>query len=161
MARPGRKGHSPLADTGGHVERFEEQRTADAPIDTCWQVLIDPSEAPRWVPFISSASAEGEPGEGRRLRVRASLLGVSAEAEQVVDVWEPPTNYGWTGSKPFPTRLRVELAQAGDAATRIRAAVETDPFGFVPIARTIVRRTVRREFAKSADALVELVEHRA
>ncbi len=143
------------------MERYEEERTADAPLDLCWQVLTDPDEAPAWVPFVSSASAEGEPGEGRHLYVRASLLGISAEAEQVVDVWEPPNIYGWTGSRPFPTQLRVELDASGPATTRILAAVETDPFGFVPLARGLVHRTVRRQFARSADALVDLLEQRA
>jgi hypothetical protein len=143
------------------VERFEEQRTAGAPIDTCWQVLTDPAEAPAWASFVSSAWAEGEPGEGRHLHVRASLLGVRAHAEQVVDLWEPPHAYGWSGSRPFPTRLRVELDAAGAATTRIRATVETDPFGFVPFARNIVHRAVRRQFARSADGLVELAERRA
>jgi carbon monoxide dehydrogenase subunit G len=143
------------------VERFEEQRTASAPIETCWQVLTDPAEASAWVPFVSSATAEGEPGEGRQLYVRASLLGVSAEAEQVVDVWEPPFVYGWSGSHPFPAQLRVELEATGRDTTRIRAAVEADPFGFVPFARGLVHRTVRRQFAKSADNLVDLAEQRA
>lgn len=143
------------------MERYEEQRTASAPIDTCWQVLTDPDEAATWVPFVSSASADGQPGSGRHLYVRASLLGVSAEAEQVVDLWEPPHAYGWTGSRPFPTRLRVDLEATGEATTHIHAAVETDPFGFVPFARGLVHRTVRRQFARSADALVELAEQRA
>jgi hypothetical protein len=108
------------------VERFEEQRTAGAPIDTCWQVLTDPAEAPAWASFVSSAWAEGEPGEGRHLHVRASLLDAT-----------------------------------GAATTRIRATVETDPFGFVPFARSIVHRAVRRQFARSADGLVELAERRA
>jgi uncharacterized protein YndB with AHSA1/START domain len=142
------------------VDRFEEQRTARAPIETCWDVLTDPAEAPAWVPFVSSASAEGEPGPGRQLFVRASLLGVSAEAEQVVDVWEPPNAYGWTGERPFPTRLRVQLDATARATTESRASVETDPFRFVPLGRSLVERTVRRQFARSADALVDLVERR-
>lgn len=155
------RSHSWSPNPDQDVERYEEQRTASAPIETCWQVLTDPTEAATWVPFVSSASADGEPGEGRHLYVRGSLLGVSAEAEQVVDVWEPPNVYGWSGSHPFPAQLRVELEAMGTSTTRIHAAVETDPFGFLPFARGLVHRTVRRQFAKSADALVDLAERRA
>lgn len=147
-----------VVDNRDGMQRFEEQRTAQAPVETCWQVLTDPDRTASWVPFVSSASAHDEPGEGRRLTVRASLLGVSAQAEPVVDVWQPPADYGWVVDHPFPIRLRVGLEELDTTTTRIRARVETDPFGFVPLARGVVRRTVQRQFARSADALVAEVE---
>lgn len=140
------------------MERFEERRIAHAPIGCCWEVLIDPDRAPQWVPFVSAANVQGPPGVGRRLTVTGSLLGVSMDTFQTVDVWEEPNRYGWCTDRPFPTRLRVWLEPADDAETRITAAIEADPGRLVAIGARVANRTVRRQFARSADRLVTLTE---
>ncbi|MFA9444821.1 SRPBCC family protein [Egicoccus sp. AB-alg6-2] len=142
------------------MERFEERRRADAPIEDCWAVLVAAERAPEWVPFVSTATDDGRNGVGRVQTVTGSLLGISMDVEQVVDVWEPPHRFGWVADRPFTTRLRVELEPVDAATTQITAAIEAD-LGTFPVGRRIAAMTVRRQFARSADALVELVEQRA
>jgi carbon monoxide dehydrogenase subunit G len=140
------------------LERFEERRIARAPIECCWQVLIDPDCAPEWVPFVSDADVKGPPGVGRELTVTGSLLGVSMDTSQTVDIWEEPHHYGWCTDRPFPTRLRVRLTPVDEHATEITAAIEADPGVLVAIGTRLANRTIRKQFARSADRLVTLVE---
>jgi carbon monoxide dehydrogenase subunit G len=140
------------------VERFEERRIARAPIACCWEVLIDPDRAPEWVPFVSEAAVEGPPGVGRRLIVTGSLLGVSMDTSQVVDIWEEPDRYGWCTDRPFPTRLRVALAAIDQHATDITAAIEADVGPLAAIGARLANRTIRKQFGRSADRLVSLTE---
>jgi carbon monoxide dehydrogenase subunit G len=143
------------------MERFEEQRTAQAPIACCWEVLTDPTRAPEWVPFVSDASVQGPPGVGRQLTVTGSLLGISMDTSQTVDTWEAPHRYGWCADEPFPTRLRVRLAEIDETTTDIRAAIEAEPGRFVSVGARLANRTIRRQFARSADRLVALAEELA
>ncbi|MFA9430518.1 SRPBCC family protein [Egicoccus sp. AB-alg2] len=138
------------------MDRFEERRRAEAPIETCWDVLTAAEHAPAWVPFVSAASAHGEPGVGRLLVVTGSVLGFTMDVEQTVDLWEPPHAYGWRAEQPFPTRLRVELAALTPATTHVVASIEAALERF-PVGRRVAKVTVRRQFAKSADNLVALV----
>jgi uncharacterized protein YndB with AHSA1/START domain len=140
------------------VERFEERRTARAPIACCWEVLTDPDRAPEWVPFVSAASAEGPPGVGRQLTVTGSLLGVSMDTAQTVDTWQEPHRYGWCADEPFPTRLRVRLDELDPTTTDITAAIEAEPGRFVSIGSRLANRTIRKQFGRSADRLVALAE---
>jgi carbon monoxide dehydrogenase subunit G len=140
------------------MERFEERRVARAPIACCWEVLTDPDRAPEWVPFVSAASAHGPPGVGRELTVTGSLLGISMDTSQTVDTWDEPERYGWCADDPFPTRLRVRLAEVDASTTDITAAIEAEPGRFVAIGSRLANRTIRKQFARSADRLVELAE---
>lgn len=139
------------------MERFEERRRADAPIERCWEVLVSTELAPKWVPFVSTASDDGTTGVGRRQTVTGSLLGISMDVEQVVDVWDPPQRFGWAADRPFATRLRVDLRAIDATTTEIHATLEVDLERF-PVGKRIASRTVRRQFGKSADGLVALVE---
>jgi carbon monoxide dehydrogenase subunit G len=140
------------------VERFEQRRLTHAPIECCWEVLVDPDRAPEWVPFVSDADVAGPPGVGRKLIVTGSLLGVSMDTSQTVDVWEEPRRYGWCTDRPFPTRLRVSLDVVDDDTTEITAAIEADVGPLAAIGARLAHRTIRRQFARSADRLVALTE---
>jgi carbon monoxide dehydrogenase subunit G len=140
------------------MECFEERRIARAPIACCWEVLIDPDRAPEWVPFVSAADVEGPPGVGRELTVTGSLLGVSMDTSQTVDLWEEPHLYGWCTDRPFPTRLRVSLSPVDEHATEITARIEADPGTLAAIGARLANRTIRKQFARSSDRLVALVE---
>jgi carbon monoxide dehydrogenase subunit G len=140
------------------MERFEQRRRARAPIACCWEVLIDPDRAPQWVPFVSDADVEGPPGVGRKLIVTGSLLGVSMDTSQIVDRWDEPHLYGWCTDRPFPTRLRVSLEAVDEQTTDITAAIEADVGPLAAIGARLANRTIRKQFARSADRLVALTE---
>lgn len=142
------------------MERFEERRRADVPIEHAWDVLVSAEHAPQWVPFVSGATTRGEPGVGRVQVVTGSLLGISMDVEQTVDIWEPPSYFGWVAPDPFLVRLRVDLAEVDVDTTEITAAIEADLDRF-PVGRRIAARTVKRQFRKSADSLVDLLERTA
>lgn len=142
------------------MERFEERRRADAPIGHAWDILVSADHAPDWVPFVSTATTRGEPGIGRVQVVTGSLLGIRMDIEQTVDVWEPPNHFGWTAPDPFLVRLRVDLAEVDATTTDITAVIEADLDRF-PVGRRIAARTVKRQFRKSADSLVDLLERTA
>lgn len=139
------------------MERFEERRRATTPIEHAWDILVSAEHAPQWVPFVSTATARGEPGIGRVQVVTGSLLGISMDIEQTVDVWDPPHHFGWEAPDPFLVRLRVDLAEVDAATTEITAVIEADLARF-PVGKRIAARTVKRQFRKSADALVDLLE---
>jgi uncharacterized protein YndB with AHSA1/START domain len=142
------------------MERFEEQRRTDAPIGQVWDILVSAEHAPEWVPFVSTATTRGEPGIGRVQVVTGSLLGIRMDIEQTVDTWEPPNHFGWTAPDPLPVRLRVKLSEVDAATTDITAVIEADLDRF-PVGRRIAARTVKRQFRRSADALVDLLDRTA
>jgi uncharacterized protein YndB with AHSA1/START domain len=143
------------------VERFEETREAAAPIETCWNVLTDPSRGAEWLTFADEVQADGAPQLGQQLTAKGSLLGIPLHARSEVHRFEPLAAYGWTGQEPFPTSVVIELEAIDEATTRFTTRLEAEPGRFFPVGKRLALRTIRGQFARSADQLIELVEAEA
>jgi uncharacterized protein YndB with AHSA1/START domain len=142
------------------VEQFEERRTVQAGVRTCWEVVTDPSRVPEWLTIATEVDADGDRGAGQVLEGRGGALGVTMALRQTVDLWEPPHRYGWAGDDPIEVRFRCALAPVHPTTTDLHATVEAAVSSSVG-ARVAVRY-LRRQFTRSVDHLAELIEaHRA
>jgi uncharacterized protein YndB with AHSA1/START domain len=143
------------------VERFEETREAAAPVETCWNVLTDPARGAEWLTFANEVRADGAPRLGQQLTATGSLLGVPLHARSEVHRFEPLQVYGWSGEEPFPTSVVIELEAIDDHRTRLTTCLEADPGRFFPVGKRLAMRTIRGQFARSAEQLIELMEAEA
>jgi hypothetical protein len=147
------------AEVGGApVERFTEVRTVVAPVERCFDVLTDADRAHEWLTIARTVWAEGGQGLGRRLHAEGSYLGVSLHVTQTVDVWDPPTRYGWSGDDPIPLRFRFDLDELGPARTRLEAVAVAEIDGLFSMGARLAARSLRRQFARSGDRLKQLME---
>lgn len=141
---------------------FDWTRTVSgATPQQCFDVVADPDLATEWVSMASSVTAEGEPGEGRVLHIRAGLIGVSINLEATVTTWDEPTAYAYGGEKPFHQHMRFTFTPDGDDTT-LRCQVEFDPGRFFKLGTgKVAAKTFGRQFEGDLDRLVELVQRRS
>lgn len=138
------------------MELFEERRTVQAGVHTCWEVVTDPSRVADWLTIATAVAADGDRGSGQVLQARGGALGVTMELHQTVDLWEPPHRYGWSGDDPIEVRFRCALAEVHPTTTDLHATVEAAVSSSV--GARIAVRYLRRQFAHSVDHLTELIE---
>ena len=124
----------------------------------CFDVVTDPTRAESWVSMASSVTAEGGPGEGRVLHIKAGLIGVSITLEATVTTWDEPTVYAYGGEKPFHQHMRFTFTPDGDDTT-LRCQVEFDPGKFFKLGTAkVAARTFSKQFEGDLDRLVALIE---
>jgi uncharacterized protein YndB with AHSA1/START domain len=143
------------------LERFEDTHEAAAPVETCWNVLTDPARGAEWLTFADEVRGDGEPRLGQQLTATGSLLGVPLHARSEVHRFEPLRTYGWTGEQPFPTSVVISLEAIDEGTTRLTTRLEADPGRFFPVGKRLAMRTIRGQFARSAEQLLELMEAEA
>jgi uncharacterized protein YndB with AHSA1/START domain len=143
------------------VERFEQTREAAAPLETCWNVMTDPARGADWLAFADEVRTEGERGVGQTLIARGKLMGMPVDARSEVHRFEPQQAYGWTGSDPFHTSVEIELTPGENGTTHLSTTMEADPGSFFPVGKRMALRTIQKQFDRSAERLVELIEAEA
>lgn len=124
----------------------------------CFDVVTDPTRAREWVSMANDVTAEGGPGEGRVLHIRAGLIGVSIDLEATVTAWEEPTTYAYGGEKPFHQHMGFTFTPDGDDTT-MRCQVEFDPGKFFRFGTAkVAAKTFAKQFEGDLDRLVELIQ---
>lgn len=145
----------------GKMHRFEEERLVRGKTpQQCFDWVADVDNATKWVSSASEVTAEGEPGVGRRIVAKASLLGVSMDAEQEVTVWDEPSRYAYTGDKPFHISFDFHFDAVGDD-TNVRTILEVDPGKFFPVGGFIVARTIKKMAEGDINTLAKKLEAEA
>lgn len=145
----------------GKAHRFEETHTirGKSP-EQCFEYVGDTNNATKWVSSASSVVAEGEPGVGRTIKAKASLLGVSMDAVQTVDVYDPPNRYAYSGTSPFDISFDFQFKAAGDD-TVMTSVLEVDPGKFFPVGGFIVARTIKKMSENDINKLAQLMAEEA
>lgn len=134
---------------------------ASATPQECFDVVTDPDLATEWVSMASSVTAEGDPGEGRVLHIRARIVGVSINLDATVTTWDEPTEYAYGGEKPFHQHMRFHFTEAADDTT-MRCQVEFDPGKFFKLGTgKVAARTFGKQFEGDLDRLVDLIQRRS
>jgi uncharacterized protein YndB with AHSA1/START domain len=146
---------------GDVVEQASTSREANAPREVCWAILTDPDRGADWLTFADEVRAEGDPGIGQVLVAKGALIGVPIHARSEVHRYDEPSAFGWRGEEPFPTSVVVELEDLEDGRTKLTTTLEADPGRFFPVGKKMAMRTIRKQFSRSADQLVELAEAEA
>jgi hypothetical protein len=124
----------------------------------CFDVVTDPTRATEWVSMANEVRAEGDPGVGRVLHIRAGIIGVSLTLEATVDQWDEPTSYAYGGDKPFHQHMAFTFTEAGDGTT-MRCRVEFDPGRFFRFGTgKVAASTFAKQFQGDLDRLVALIE---
>ncbi len=138
---------------------FDWTRTVrDATPQQCFDVVTDPTRATEWVSMASEVRAEGDPGVGRVLHIRAGLIGISMNLEATVTQWDEPTAYAYGGDTPFHQHMSFTFAEAG-ADTALRCQVEFDPGRYFKLGTgKVAAKTFGRQFEGDLDRLVALIE---
>lgn len=137
----------------------------EAPLDRVWETVMDPNCLERWVTIHRSLdSVSSSPlRRGSTMDQCLQLRGVSFHVHwTLVDVDEPK-HAEWEGEGPAHSRARIryELSQDGDSATRFEYINEFTPPGGrlgTMASRVIVGAASEREAQKSLDRLKALLE---
>lgn len=137
---------------------FDWTRTVEgATPRQCFDVVTDPDRATAWVSMASTVRAEGPPGVGRVLHIRAGLMGISLHLESTVTQWDEPSQYAYGGDKPFHQHMHFSFTEAGPD-TQLRCRAEFDPGRFFKLGTgKVAARTFGRQFEGDLDRLVELI----
>lgn len=138
---------------------FDWTRTVNgATPQQCFDVVTDPTRANEWVSMASSVTAEGEPGVGRILHIKAGLIGVSINLDATVTQWDEPAAYAYGGDKPFHQHMTFTFEPAGDDTT-LHCRVEFDPGKFFKFGTgKLAAATFGKQFEGDLDRLVRLIE---
>ena len=100
--------------------------------DTVFAFLTDPANDPTWRSGVKEMSAQGGPGEGRRIhQVVAGPGGRGIAADLEVTAYEPPVRYAFrTVSGPVRPSGEYRLAAIGADATDLSFALTADVTGW-------------------------------
>ena len=124
----------------------------------CFDVVTDPSRATEWVSMATEVTAEGDPGVGRVLRVKAGIIGVGLTLVATVDTWDEPTAYAYGGTTPFQQHMGFTFTPDGDDTT-LACHVEFDPGRFFRFGTAkLAASTFARSFEGDLDRLVRIIE---
>lgn len=124
----------------------------------CFDVVTDPDRASEWVSMASRVTAEGDPGVGRVLHIKAGLIGMTINIVATVTDWDEPTAYAYGGETPFHQHMRFTFTPDGDDTT-MRCQVAFDPGRFFKLGTgKVAARTFGRQFEGDLDRLVVLIE---
>ena len=142
------------------MHRFESNFTIHGRTpEEVFDYIADPSNGTEWVSIAKEVRAEGEPGVGRELHVKAGFLGMNIESEQVVTDYEPGEHYAWSGEKPFYTGYDFHFS-AQDDGTAVAAVLEADPGKFFKVGGRLLARQIDKQFKGDTKRLKEILESR-
>ncbi len=142
------------------MHRFENVFTINGKTpQEVFDYIADPDHGTEWVSAAQEVRAEGEPGVGRKLIVKAGFMGVGIDAEQVVTDYEPGEHYAWSGDKPFHTLFDFRLAPA-DGGTAVTAVMEVDPGKFFKVGGRLIAGRMEKQFKGDGKKLKQILESR-
>lgn len=99
-----------------------------APLARVWSHILDVDRYPAIVPMLSKVTRAGD-RVTVHLKFKVAFFSVGFEfvADATYDErrW---LDLRWVGGEPRDLHIRFELADAGDAATTLRATISFDPF---------------------------------
>lgn len=80
------------------TERAAQTSTINAPLEKCWQIVLDFENYPNWAKDVKEAKVLSRDDQGRASRVeyRASALGRSTHYTLEYDYSEVPGRLSWT-----------------------------------------------------------------
>lgn len=125
--------------------------------------MFDPRNDAEWTANVKEVRPrqEGRLSVGSRVERVVRFLGREFGYEYEVLAAEGDRFVMLRVEQPFPMRVRYELEDEGDGATRARIRATGDPGGFFRIAAPLMRLMVRRSIRRDLGALKRNVEARA
>lgn len=138
------------------IERVDVARGAAS----VFEFLTDPARRAEWDRTVVSERLLSPPPvqAGSEIRTRMSILGRDADYDWRVTVFDPPSAMALVStSGMMPTRLRFDIAEAGDGC-RVTATIEGSPEGMLRLAEPIISETVRSTFSDSLQRAKGLLE---
>lgn len=139
----------------------EERVTINRPIEEVFTYLSDLERQPEWVRNASEVrkTVGGPTKVGTTFHVVGKTLGRPMESDCEVTEYDPPSVYAWRGtSGPIRLEMRFTLTAEGPLTTRVTQAAEAEAGGAFRLARPILARGMKREFAVELGALKRHLE---
>jgi carbon monoxide dehydrogenase subunit G len=128
------------------MHRFEHTETIPGvTAEQAFAYITDPSKASRWLSSAKEVRAEGEPGVGRVLVAKASLLGASFDVRSEVTTWDEPNAYGWAGSQPFHSAFAFTFTDTPEGVV-VHGTAEVDPGKFLSVGGRLLGGRLRKMF---------------
>jgi carbon monoxide dehydrogenase subunit G len=120
--------------------------------------LTDVANLPLWQSGVHSATLEGEPGAGARIRESRHMLGRELQTTLEIEEHERPRLFTLRAlNSPVPFVVRHLLERSGDG-TLLTVAGEGDA-GMLPgFARGIMIRRAEKQFRRDFERLKRLLE---
>ncbi len=110
----------------------------------CFDYVTDPSRGTEWAGSAKEIRAEGEPGVGRKIIVKAELV-ISFDITQTVTAYEPPTHYAFGATMPVKMEYDFTFAPDGDGTT-VTCNLDADPGKFIPGGGLLLKGKFKKEF---------------
>ena len=140
--------------------RFEVQIDIDRPPEVVFARLTDIEGLPEWQGSAVSAAAEGEVGEGTRIRETRRFLGREFRVVHEVTVYDPPHRFDVESVEgPMPLSISHTLEPSG-GGTRLEVVAEARPKGMLRFAAPGFAKTAEGELRRDFERLKELLESR-
>jgi uncharacterized protein YndB with AHSA1/START domain len=133
----------------------------DRPPADVFSYLTEVEKTPEWQSSALEVSAEGEIGQGMRIREVRNFLGRRAESTLEVTEYEPGRKFSLrVVSGPLPFEVRHALTPEGEG-TRLDWVAEADTSRFPKLAVRMMAGTAERQFKGDLERLKGLLEENA
>lgn len=144
------------------MPRVSQTRVLPAPRARIWKLVCDPHSLPRWWP--RAIRVEDVRGQGSRMRWTTVLetdRGTPVRADFRCEQRTDGTRIAWAQEiegTPFERILRssslsIELADAGDGATRVHLTSDDALRGISRLGSTMMRGAARRRLSEALDGI--------
>jgi uncharacterized protein YndB with AHSA1/START domain len=143
---------------------FTIETETDRPVSEVFAYVTDPSKLATWQRSTVSATVEGDSplGVGTRIREVHRAPGGKQLASRVeVSEYQPNRIFALhmlEGPLPLDAQIAFESTEQG---TQIRFRVHGQPTGPIRIAQPLIRRSLRRQFARDCATLKRVLESAA
>jgi YD repeat-containing protein len=142
-------------------EQAREQITIDAPVEACFDTLVDFEQYPDWVGDLKDVAVveRDEHGRGRLVEFRAAGMGRSTTYRLRYDYDGAPHRLGWTLAEGDITRAidgAYLLRSGGEGSTDVEYELSIDLI--MPIPGFVKRRAEDRIIKSALQALKARVE---
>lgn len=134
--------------------KFDTSFTVAASPQACFDYVTDPDKGTQWASAAKEVRAEGEPGVGRKIIAKAELI-IPFEITQTVTVYEPPSKYSFSASKPVKMAYDFSFDADGDG-TKVTCNLDADPGKFLPGGSFVLKPKFKKTFK---DDMTSLEKH--
>jgi len=113
--------------------------------------VTEPSNGTKWAGSAKEITAEGDPGVGRKIHVKAHMV-ISFDITQEVTTWEAPTHYAFGATSPVTVNFDFQFSPAGDG-TKVDVKLDADPGKFIPGGSLLLKGKFKKDFQSDMSRL--------
>ncbi len=125
----------------------------------CFEYVTNPDNGAKWADAAKEVRAEGEPGVGRKIIVKAEMI-ITFDITQTVTAYDPPSRYAFGATSPMKVAYDFRFAESGDG-TKIDVEVDADPGKFIPGGSFVLKPKLKKDFRNDMKRLEKFLADEA